>query len=45
VIIDLHDKRHEAADWLPKIQYLVGGTPLILEALENSETKLSVPSA
>jgi len=45
VIIYLHDKRRQLAAWLPKIQHLVGGMPLLLSGVQKLGDETERPMA
>lgn len=43
--IHLHDKRREAAEWLPKIQHAIGGVPLLLSGVHHLSEESERPIA
>jgi hypothetical protein len=45
VIIYLHDKRRQFAEFLRKIRYLVGGVPLLLNGARNLADAAERPRA
>lgn len=45
MIIYLHDKRRQAAQWLPKIQHVLGGVPLLLSGLSKLADQAERPMA